>query len=136
MTLLVSRGRVPIEARCRYCSGVTMSRDESSNRPLDQQGQGEKSIQRRDFLKITAAAAAASGIPMAAFAAPPAPKKTKIDTPLVTCGASTQASISLQVCAPAGTGATGLPAGFSIQWMTLEAYNNPAPAVYNTSTGA
>jgi hypothetical protein len=45
-------------------------------------------------------------------------KKTKIDTPVLSCGSATQASLNIQVCAPAGTGATGLPAGFSIQWMT------------------
>jgi hypothetical protein len=45
-------------------------------------------------------------------------KKTKMDKPTVTCDTSTQASINLLVCA----GATGAPAGFSIQWMTAEHY--------------
>jgi hypothetical protein len=50
------------------------------------------------------------------------PKKTKIDTPIINCGATTAASISITVCAPSGTGATGLPAGFSLQWMTCAAF--------------
>jgi hypothetical protein len=45
-------------------------------------------------------------------------KKTMMDTPTITCAGSTQTGINLQVCAPAGTGATGAPAGFSIQWLT------------------
>jgi hypothetical protein len=49
-------------------------------------------------------------------------KKTKIDTPIINCGATTAASIDIVVCAPAGTGATGLPAGFSLQWMTCAAF--------------
>lgn len=47
-------------------------------------------------------------------------KVQKITTPVITCGNSTQTSIELQVCAP--TGGTGLPAGFSIQWMSKAAY--------------
>lgn len=49
-----------------------------------------------------------------------AAKVQKITTPTITCGNSTQTSIEIQVCAPAG--GTGLPAGFSIQWMTKAAY--------------
>src|SRR5215203_1382114 len=49
-------------------------------------------------------------------------KKTKIDTPTISCAGSTQASINIQVTAPSGANATGLPAGFSIQWITAEAY--------------
>jgi hypothetical protein len=45
-------------------------------------------------------------------------KKTKIDTPTISCGTSTQASINVTICA----GANGLPAGFTIQWMTAAAY--------------
>ena len=45
-----------------------------------------------------------------------ATKKTKMDAPLLSCAGSTQASINIQICA----GSTGLPAGFSIQWMTAE----------------
>ncbi len=50
------------------------------------------------------------------------PAKTKVDVPIITCYSSTQVSITIQVCAPSGSGATGLPAGFSIQWMTKAAY--------------
>jgi hypothetical protein len=49
-----------------------------------------------------------------------APPKTKIDTPIITCAGSGNDYIDIQVCAPLATGATGLPAGFSIQWMTAE----------------
>jgi hypothetical protein len=51
-----------------------------------------------------------------ALAAPP--KKTKIDTPTISCAGSTQTAINIQVCA----GATGLPAGFTLQWMTAADY--------------
>lgn len=54
-----------------------------------------------------------------AFAAKP---KTKIDTPIISCVGSTQVGINVQVCAPGGTGATGLPAGFTLQWMTAAAF--------------
>jgi len=46
------------------------------------------------------------------------PPKTKLDAPVVTCFSSTQGYINLQVCA----GASGAPAGFSIQWMTQAAF--------------
>lgn len=46
------------------------------------------------------------------------PAKTKIDTPALSCGSATQASLNIQVCA----GATGLPAGFSLQWLTAEQF--------------
>ena len=49
-------------------------------------------------------------------------KKTKIDTPIIGCGTSTQVSIGINVCAPSGQNATGLPAGFSLQWVTKQAY--------------
>jgi hypothetical protein len=42
-------------------------------------------------------------------------KKTKMDTPTLMCGVSSASSIEITVCA----GATGAPAGFSIQWQTL-----------------
>src|SRR5215204_6009941 len=48
------------------------------------------------------------------------PPKTKMAVPVVTCAeGSTQVSINLNVCA----GATGAPAGFSIQWMTKAAFD-------------
>jgi len=47
-------------------------------------------------------------------------KVQKITTPVITCGNSTQTSIEIQACAPSG--GTGLPAGFSIQWMSKAAY--------------
>jgi hypothetical protein len=46
------------------------------------------------------------------------PNKTKLDPPIVSCAGATPAAITLQVCA----GASGAPAGFSLQWMTLDAY--------------
>ena len=47
------------------------------------------------------------------------PPKTKIDTPALGCvtATATQTSLTVQVCA----GATGLPAGFSLQWLTADA---------------
>lgn len=45
-------------------------------------------------------------------------KKTKVDTPTIVCGSSTQTSINILVTA----GTTGAPAGFSIQWMTAADY--------------
>lgn len=48
--------------------------------------------------------------------------KTKIDTPVIACGSATQTSINVCVTAPSGTGATGLPAGFTLQWMTVADY--------------
>lgn len=71
---------------------------------------------RRQFINFAAAgtvAVAAIGLP--AFAAPP---KSKISTPTLSVFAASQVSIDLQVCA----GATGAPAGFSIQWMTQAEY--------------
>jgi hypothetical protein len=85
-------------------------------------------LSRRDFVRIAAGTAGVAGIAAGlglpglreAAAKPP---KTKIDTPRISCGAgSTQASINIEVCAPSGTGATGLPAGFSLQWMTCDDY--------------
>jgi hypothetical protein len=45
-------------------------------------------------------------------------KKTKMDVPAISCGAATQTSIEITVTA----GATGAPAGFSLQWMTAADY--------------
>jgi hypothetical protein len=64
------------------------------------------------------AAIAALALSTTTTFAGPTPKKTKIDMPTITCGSSTEVSININVCA----GATGLPAGFSIQWMTLADY--------------
>src|SRR5688572_11087942 len=62
-----------------------------------------KSLSRRDFVQIAAAAGtavAATGavLPRTVAAAPKGPK-TKIDLPIVTCAGSTEVSINLQVCA-------------------------------------
>ena len=47
----------------------------------------------------------------------------RIDAPQIFCGSSTKTSINITVCAPnSGTTATGLPAGFSLQWMTCTDY--------------
>jgi hypothetical protein len=63
---------------------------------------------------IAAVALMAGGASAARLQAP----KTKMDTPTISCGSATQVSINIQVCA----GATGAPAGFSLQWMTKEAF--------------
>jgi hypothetical protein len=47
-------------------------------------------------------------------------KKEAMDTPQISCAGGTQVSRSITICAP-GSG-TGLPAGFSLQWMTCDAY--------------
>lgn len=80
-------------------------------------------LSRRSFLKVAAAASAVAAVSGAglvpAFAAPKDPReaggpKDKMDTPTITCAGSTQVSISIKVCA----GQSGMPAGFSLQWMT------------------
>lgn len=58
--------------------------------------------------------------------AKPTAPKTKMDVPTVTCAGSTRYSIDLEVCA----GATGAPAGFSVQWMTAAAYAANGDAWY------
>jgi hypothetical protein len=52
------------------------------------------------------------------------PAKTKMDTPTITCVTSSGASITVEVCARSASGATGAPAGFSIQWMSCAAFDN------------
>jgi hypothetical protein len=65
----------------------------------------------RIFLALVALLALVS----APIGAAPKPPKIQMDTPTISCGGGpTQTSINLQVCA----GASGAPAGFSIQWMT------------------
>jgi len=93
----------------------------------DEQQTEQRSLTRRDFVKIAGAVAGvaavgASGELSKALSAAPKPPKTKIDTPLITCDGSGTGYIDIRVCAPSGTGATGLPAGFSLQWMTCEDY--------------
>ena len=58
-----------------------------------------------------------------------AAKKTKMDVPTITCGISTTASIEIKVTA----GATGAPAGFSVQWLTAAAYALGADGVAGTA---
>lgn len=48
-------------------------------------------------------------------------KNSAITTPAITPVAATATTISLEVCAPAG--GTGLPAGFSVQWMPAADYD-------------
>jgi hypothetical protein len=67
-----------------------------------------------------------------AFAAQPPTKggpKTKLDTPTLSCGSSTEVSINIQVCA----GPSGAPAGFSLQWVTAEAFALGPDGVANTA---
>ena len=83
-------------------------------------GEKRQGLTRRQFIEGAAVAAGAAGIIAGTGMVPnlEAGKKTKIDTPTISCAGSTQVSINIQVCA----GATGLPAGFSIQWMTAADY--------------
>jgi hypothetical protein len=46
------------------------------------------------------------------------PAKTKMDTPVISCADATNVGVDVEVCA----GATGAPAGFSLQWITAEQY--------------
>ncbi len=49
--------------------------------------------------------------------------KSRIDTPQIFPASSTQTSINITVCATnSGTNPTGLPAGFSLQWMSATDY--------------
>jgi hypothetical protein len=84
-----------------------------------------KQLSRRVFI---AAAAAMTGVASTrAFA------KAKITKPTIACGTETKTSIDITVCAP--TGGTGLPAGFTIQWMTLEAFNAAGGVWASVETG-
>ncbi len=61
-----------------------------------------------------------AGIPQVVAAAG---RKGQIDTPQISCAGGTQVSRSITICASnSGAGATGLPAGFSLQWMTCDDY--------------
>lgn len=74
-------------------------------------------LSRRDFLKIAGVAAgavAASQVPGNVLAA----GKSKIDTPTLRCISATENTITLEICA----GASGLPAGFSVHWLTCAEY--------------
>jgi hypothetical protein len=64
---------------------------------------------------VGAAILAGTVISMVAITVQAKPPKTKIDAPTIGCvtASATQTSLTVQVCA----GATGLPAGFSLQWM-------------------
>jgi hypothetical protein len=96
-------------------------------------------LSRRDFLKIAGVAAGTAaisgGLTRDILAAPP---RNVITTPTISCGDATEVSIEIAVCAPAG--GTGLPAGFSLQWMTCDEYaqhdvtnaDGSTSTVYNT----
>lgn len=74
-----------------------------------------------------------------ALAAPPFPPpggggggpKTPITTPTVSCAGSTAHTITLEICAPAG--GTGLPAGFSIQWIPHDLWQRGADGIPGTA---
>ena len=86
-------------------------------------GEKRQGLTRRQFIEGAAVATGAAGIIAGTGIVrnvEAGGKKTKIDTPLISCSSSTQASISIQVCAPAA--GTGLPAGFSVQWLTAADY--------------
>ena len=65
-------------------------------------------------------------VPLTAESAP-APKKTKVDTPIASATGATQSSLDITVCAATGIGATGLPAGFSLQWMEFSIFTGVWP---------
>jgi hypothetical protein len=74
----------------------------------------ENLVSRRTFFRLATAvgAVAAGAVPVLAQAKP------KYATPTISCGGNTQTSISITVTA----GASGAPAGFSLQWMTAADY--------------
>jgi hypothetical protein len=81
---------------------------------------------RRETLAFAILACALMALTVLFFSTPSssaAPPKKKIDTPILTIVAASPSSIDVQVCAPTGTNATGLPAGFSVQWMTQADYD-------------
>jgi hypothetical protein len=57
-------------------------------------------------------------------------KTTKMDTPLLSCGGSTQFSLNTLVCAGPNTGA---PAGFSLQWVTSTQLANGPDGIAGTA---
>jgi hypothetical protein len=65
-------------------------------------------------------------LPAAAWAG----KLTKMDTPTLSCGAASQFSIDVLVCAGANTGA---PAGFSLQWITADQLANGPDGIAGTA---
>ena len=58
-----------------------------------------------------------------------AAKKTRMDAPVLACGIATTASIEIKVTA----GASGAPAGFSVQWITAAALASGPDGVAGTS---
>ncbi len=87
----------------------------------------------RALIALLAFAAIAASSLLVSTSTSAAPPKTKVDTPQITCGGETGGSIDITVCAPAGTGATGLPAGFTVQWMLASEYALGADGIANTS---
>ena len=64
-----------------------------------------------------------SARPLASAPSSAGASKTRIDTPQIFCASSAQTSINITVCAPnSGINPTGLPAGFSLQWVTCSDY--------------
>ncbi len=76
-------------------------------------------LSRAEFLRLAAAAGAGlGGIVTAGTSVHATGHRNRIDTPVLTSAQVAPTYIELQLCAPAGRGATGLPGGFSIQRMT------------------
>jgi hypothetical protein len=137
--------RRPIVA-CTRTHECGFKEDDMSTKPLPPEFGGEKplneekesrTLTRRDFVKIAGVAGAAagagilsSGLVQKAEAAGPSPKPP-VTTPTLTCipnGTDGAAVIDVTVCAPAG--GTGLPAGFSVQWMTCAEFEVNGNAWY------
>lgn len=73
--------------------------------------------QRHVFVRLLLATLVLSLLTLLPAQAAPPPQKPTLSTPSLSCAGATQASIDLMVCA----GATGAPAGFTIQWVTSDA---------------
>jgi hypothetical protein len=85
---------------------------------------------RRETLAFTLLGCAAIAVALIFFSTPPTVSaKNKMSTPTLACGVSTQTSIEIVVTA----GATGAPAGFSLQWITATQYANGPDGIPGTA---
>jgi hypothetical protein len=85
---------------------------------------------RRETLAFTLLGCAAIAVALIFFSTPPTVSaKNKMSTPTLACGVSTQTSIEIIVTA----GATGAPAGFSLQWITATQFANGPDGILGTA---
>src|SRR5258708_1257973 len=80
----------------------------------------KRPISRRYFVRRSAVVGAGIALGSNAIVRALSGRKKKADVPVLGCAGSSGTAISIQVCTISGSGATGAPAGFSIQWMTTQ----------------